>query len=76
VVAAVVLGSGMTVVGSVPSWAAGAPAMTDLGTLPGDILSAAGGGVAAVANVPSPDGIQGTGHRRAAARPDGIQGSG
>jgi hypothetical protein len=33
-------------------------------------------GLAAVANVASPDGIQGTGHISAAARPDGIQGSG
>lgn len=33
-------------------------------------------GVAAVANVPGPDGIQGTGHHSVAAGPDGIQGSG
>jgi hypothetical protein len=33
-------------------------------------------GVAAVANVPSPDGIQGTGHLSVAAGPDGIEGSG
>jgi hypothetical protein len=33
-------------------------------------------GVAAAANGPSPDGIQGTGHLSAAARPDGIEGSG
>lgn len=33
-------------------------------------------GVAAVANVPGPDGIQGTGHHSVAARSDGIEGSG
>ena len=33
-------------------------------------------GVAAVANVSSPDGIQGTGHLSVAAGPDGIEGSG
>ena len=33
-------------------------------------------GVAAVANVPSPEGIQGTGHLSVAAGPDGIEGSG
>lgn len=33
-------------------------------------------GVAAVANVPGPDGIQGTGHHSIAAGADGIQGSG
>jgi hypothetical protein len=42
-----------------------------LGLLAAVVLAAAG--VAAVANVPSPDGIQGTGHVSAAAGPDGIE---
>lgn len=36
----------------------------------------ASAGLAAVANMASPDGIQGTGHVSAAAHLDGIQGSG
>lgn len=39
-------------------------------------VALAAAGLAAVANVPSPDGIQGTGHLSVAAGPDGIEGSG